>query len=135
MIKRVLVLGDERKGSLHSRIEELCRWLSGRGVEHEVELDRESSLEQREADLVVVFGGDGSLLAAGRRMGHNQMPTLGINLGRLGFLTAFRDADVIEGVELALAGSLHEEPVLMLACEVERPDGTRGEPVLCLNDA
>ena len=47
------------------------------------------------ADLVIVLGGDGSILRAARWMGYAQVPVLGINLGRLGFLadTAPRQAE------------------------------------------
>ena len=41
-----------------------------------------------EFDLVVVFGGDGSVLRSARKMGANQKPVLGVNLGKLGFLAA-----------------------------------------------
>ena len=133
-MKRVLVLGDERKGGVRPIVEELRGWLAERECEVEVELDREASLEDRGADLVVVLGGDGSLLAAARRMGVNQMPTLGINLGRLGFLTAFGGDHRFEAVQKAIDGELVEERRLMLHCRVERKDGSMSDGVLCLND-
>lgn len=97
-------------------------------------MDRDTSLEDRKAELVVVFGGDGSMLAAARRMGTNQVPTLGINFGRLGFLTAFGADRAFDGVEAALLGKLVEEPRLMLECSVSRADGAPATSVLCLND-
>lgn len=130
----VLVLGDERKGGSRAVVAEFARWLGDRVDQVDVVMDRESSLESVEADLVMVFGGDGSLLAAARRMGHNQMPTLGINLGRLGFLTAFSEARAREAAEAYLQGELREEERLLLECHVETADGSATEPVLCLND-
>jgi NAD kinase len=128
---RVLLLGDERKGGTRARVQEFARWLQQRGCEVDVVLDRDSSLASRTSDLVIV---DGSLLGAARRMGDNQMPTLGINLGRLGFLTAFEVDRAKEAADLALAGRLREEPRLLLLGSVVDQKGVATEPVLCMND-
>jgi NAD+ kinase len=129
-----LVLGDERKGGTRSLVNGFAAWLQKRGCTAEVVVDRESSLADRRADFVVVFGGDGSLLGAARRMGHNQMPTIGVNRGRLGFLTAFEQDRAQEAVELALAGKLREESRLLLYGAVLGPDGVPVTTSLCMND-
>jgi NAD+ kinase len=135
-MKHVLLLGDERKGGSKSRVLAFAQWLQGRNCVVDVELDRETPLVDRRADLVVVFGGDGSLLGAARRMGRNQLPTLGINVGRLGFLTSYEVDRAQEAVELALAGRLREEPRLLLQGSVVDGSGhPLSEPVLCMNDA
>jgi NAD+ kinase len=134
-MRRVLLLGDERKGGTRRRVQKFAEWLSARDCEVDIVLDRESSLAHRHNDLVIVFGGDGSLLGAARRMGENQMPTLGINVGRLGFLTAFEFDHAAEAAELALAGRLCEEPRMLLRGSVVQPDGSQSEPVLLMNDA
>lgn len=134
-MRRVLLLGDERKGGTRRRVQQFADWLRTRGCEVAVELSRDSSLEDRRCDLVIVFGGDGSLLGAARRMGANQRPTLGINLGRLGFLTAFEHERAEEAAELALAGRLVEEPRMLLQGSVADVDGDETEPVLMMNDA
>jgi NAD+ kinase len=131
----VLVLGDERKGGSGALVADFARWLQGRGVQVEQMSDRDSSLQDHPAELVVVFGGDGSLLAAARRMGRNQRPTLGINVGRLGFLTAFEAEGAREATELALSGRLHEETRMLLwVSAVDASLCTQGPPVLCMND-
>lgn len=132
--KRLLLVGDERKGGSKALIQHYATWLTGRGCECEIVMDRESSLEDREADCVVVWGGDGSLLAAARRMGQHQLPTLGINRGRLGFLTSFEYEHTQQALDLLLAGELHEEPRLMFWCSMQGLDGSVNEPVLGLND-
>jgi NAD+ kinase len=131
---RVLVLGDERKGGSRSVVTGFAAWLQQRGCTVEVITDRESSLADKRADLVIVFGGDGSLLGAARRMGSNQIPTLGINRGRLGFLTAFEQDQAQEAAAAALAGRLHEEPRLLLHASVVDADGVRSAEVLGMND-
>jgi len=132
--KRLLLVGDERKGGSKALIQHHATWLTGRGCECEIVVDRESSLEDRDADCVVVWGGDGSLLAAARRMGQNQRPTLGINRGRLGFLTSFEYEHTQQALDMLLAGELHEEPRLMFWCSMQGLDGSITEPVLGLND-
>ncbi|GAB4155351.1 MAG: NAD(+)/NADH kinase [Planctomycetota bacterium] len=133
-MKRVLVLGDERKGGSRDLVEGFARLIGSLGIEVETVTDRDSSLEHSDADLVVVFGGDGSLLGATRRMGRNQRPVLGINLGHLGFLTAFEREDARKAVELALAGRLVEETRLLLFASVRDASGRESERILFMND-
>ncbi len=132
--KRLLLVGDERKGGSKALIQHHATWLTGRGCGVELVMDRESSLEERDADAVVVWGGDGSLLATARRMGQNQRPTLGINRGRLGFLTSFEYEHTQQALDMLLAGELHEEPRMMYWCSMVSLDGSTTEPVLGLND-
>ncbi len=131
---RILLVGDERKGGTKSIVQHHAAWLTGRGCEVEVVTDRDASLADKRADYVVVFGGDGSLLAAARRMGDNQMPTLGINRGRLGFLTAFENEQTQQALTMLLAGQLREEQRLMFWCSMVGLDGAESETVLGLND-
>ncbi|MFY9342793.1 MAG: NAD(+)/NADH kinase [Planctomycetota bacterium] len=132
--KRLLLVGDERKGGSKSLIQHHATWLTGRGCQVEIVMDRDVSLEDRDADCVVVFGGDGSLLGAARRMGQNQRPTLGINRGRLGFLTTFEYEHTQQALDMLLAGELVEAPRLMYWCSLQGLDGTKSAPVLGLND-
>jgi NAD+ kinase len=131
---RVLVVGDEKKGGTRALVQHHAAWLAARGCHAEVVTDRDSSLAERGADAVVVFGGDGSLLATARRLGAHQVPTLGINRGRLGFLTSFEIEQAEAALTALLAGQLHEEQRLMFWCEARGPDGSQFGPVLGLND-
>ncbi len=58
------------------------------------------------SDLVVVLGGDGSMLRAAALVADHDTPVLGINLGRLGFLTPFDPAEASGALDAALAGEL-----------------------------
>lgn len=131
--QHVLVVGDERKGGTREVVAEQVAWLESR-ARVTIVLDRDAPLHTEDVDLVVVLGGDGSILSAVRRMGEEQRPTLGINLGRLGFLTAFAASEARHGIELALAGKLHREDRVLLTCRVERADGSVTPSFLALND-
>ncbi len=132
-VRRVLLVGDARKGGSEELVAHHAAWLGRHGVETDVTTDREEPLHDRAADAVVVWGGDGSLLSAARRMGDRQRPTLGINRGRLGFLTAFEDEQSEQALSLLLAGKLVEEPRLMFCCKIDDGDGPAVD-VLGLND-
>ncbi len=83
-----------------------------------VDLEGKADLSRVEADLLLVLGGDGSLLGAARRMGTRQIPTLGINLGRLGFLSSFRQEDMERALDRAVRGELKTELRLMIHCSL-----------------
>ena len=71
-------------------------------------------------DLVVVLGGDGTLLGAGRKVGHYGLPILGINLGGLGFLTEIPVEMLYQDMEKVISGEISIEPRLMLQARVLR---------------
>ena len=89
-----------------------------------MDLEARVDLSGLEADLLLVFGGDGSLLGAARRMGAKQIATLGINLGRLGFLSSFREKDLENALGRAVEGKLKTELRLMIQCSLVKK-GTR----------
>jgi NAD+ kinase len=87
-------------------------------------------------DLVIVIGGDGTLLDAGRNVCDSDTPLLGINLGRLGFMVDVLPAEMLETLDEVLRGEYVREPRLMLSASVEHEDaglGTCG-PMYALND-
>ena len=77
-----------------------------------------------DVDLVVVLGGDGSILRTARWMGYRQAPVLGVNLGRLGFLADFARDEVEEAFAEIAAGRFGLVEHLMLECEVLRGGAT-----------
>jgi NAD+ kinase len=85
-------------------------------------LDRTKVAEQ--ADLLVVLGGDGTLLSAARASVGNDVPIFAVNLGGLGFLTAIQVEDLYPQLELALHGALQTEQRLMLRAEIVRKGET-----------
>ena len=85
------------------------------------------------SDLVVVVGGDGSMLNAARVLVNHEVPVLGINRGRLGFLTDVRPDDIEEALGAVLDGRYHEESRFMLEFEASR-DGTLLPGGTALND-
>src|SRR5690606_27777767 len=109
-----------RKGGTEELVGRHAEWLRRHRIEVavEVRVDREPPLPVDDVDAVVVWGGDGSLLSTARRMGEQQRPTLGINRGRLGFLTAFEDEQSEHALSLLLEGRLVEQPRLMFECTV-----------------
>jgi NAD+ kinase len=88
----------------------------------------------RRARLVVAIGGDGTLLRATRLIAGHDVPLLGVNRGRLGFLTDVGAADMLERVDEVLAGSYVAEPRMMLRAELVRADVAVPQIGTALND-
>jgi NAD+ kinase len=86
-----------------------------------------------EADLVVAIGGDGTLLYAARLVARRGVPLIGINRGRLGFLTDVLPQDVLASVDAAIDGRCERDERSMLEARIVRADGT-GATALALND-
>ena len=129
------------------QIAELVRaleaWLVERGLE--VVLGRQDvnaagvpvtlgSEVAEKVDLMIVLGGDGTLLAVARAMDSRPVPILGVNLGTLGFLTEIAQEELFETLEEVLAGHYIVEPRMRLDVAVERAGEVVGS-YLALNDA
>lgn len=91
----------------------------------------------RRADLIVVLGGDGTLLGIARKVGKRETPILGINLGGLGFLTEASISEAKEALERVLDGDYETDRRITLEAEVCRCSGSDTRIVqrfLALND-
>lgn len=87
-----------------------------------------------EADVVIVLGGDGTILQAARQMGVHQSPVLGINCGRLGFLAALSPEDFLSVWPKVCSGDFRIVRHLMLTVQIVRGDEVIAEQ-LALNEA
>jgi len=77
-----------------------------------------------EADLVIAIGGDGTLLYAARLVAHRGVPLIGINRGRLGFLTDVLPQDMLASVDAALEGRCERDERALLEARLLRANGT-----------
>jgi len=85
------------------------------------------------ADVVIVIGGDGTMLNAGRRLAGNDVPLVGINQGRLGFMTDIARADMLACVDRLLAGEFSADRRMLLEAQVWR-GGRQIFQTFALND-
>jgi NAD+ kinase len=86
----------------------------------------------KRVDLLVAIGGDGNMLRAARRAAAHGVPLLGVNRGRLGFLTDISPEHMLEAIDAILAGDYHAEDRQML--EATLSHGKRSETLYALND-
>jgi NAD+ kinase len=86
-----------------------------------------------QADLVIAIGGDGTLLYAARLVAHRGVPLIGINRGRLGFLTDVLPRDMLASVDAAIEGRCERDERALLEARLFKADG-RETRALALND-
>jgi NAD+ kinase len=109
------------------------RFLRAKGVD----VLRDEEAVGRDADLVVVLGGDGTLIHAAHLLAGRPAPILGINMGSLGFMTEVPQSEMYPALEAVLAGKSTVSPRMKLRIHLHR-GGTSGTPELdaeVLNDA
>jgi NAD+ kinase len=122
---------------------ELAQWLKQRDIKligkprQEEEICPVEAVEaeefQEKADMIVVLGGDGTMISTARLLGEREIPVLGINYGSLGYLTEFRIEEMFAALERILAGNYEIDRRVMLEVELHR-DGEILETGRVLND-
>ena len=143
--KTIGIISRPRRSNLAEVIPGLLRWLAERGVTPLYDPETASSLKDgvlgttrhkiaEESDLLLVLGGDGTLLAAAREAAARAVPLLPINMGSLGFLTSFTVDELYPALENVLAGrATINERVLLLVERVNAGQVVSQQRVL--NDA
>lgn len=131
--KRFLVLGNGDKPNVPAEADAICqRLIAGGGEVEHLELTGEISLEGHRSDLALVLGGDGAILRAAHQLGRNQVPVLGINLGRLGFLAELSPDECHDVLKSVMAGDYQVSKHVMLECRVEQAGSI--DSMLVLNE-
>jgi len=118
-LPKVVVFGDPAKGDVSTAIEEFAGFSKGK-VETIASfgIERCTAEVLRDADFAVVFGGDGTIISAARQLSECNVPMIGVNLGKLGFLAEFSVEELKEFFERILRGEAVIEKRMMLKCGV-----------------
>ncbi len=127
MVKKIAMVVKAADQAMRT-FRELERWLGDRGIEVEVhgnvyeteEWSNGCSGFSTDIDVVVVLGGDGTLLSAARHIALRRIPILGVNLGRMGFITEIGVEGLYPMMESVLAGDYVCEERMMLRGSVRR---------------
>ncbi|HKZ01881.1 MAG TPA: NAD(+)/NADH kinase [Pyrinomonadaceae bacterium] len=137
-IKRIGIVLKPHQPDALKTICDLINWLAERGltmvgtpelererIEHETGCAVESVEADQIAasvDLMMVLGGDGTMIATARMVGDTEVPVLGVNYGGLGYLAEFRVEEIFTALESILAGKYRLDKRVMLAVELLRGD-------------
>jgi len=125
--RRIALIGKPRSAESESSLQQLREFLRKRGCEVLPEGDTK-------ADLAIVIGGDGTMLAAARDLVRHHVPLVGINMGRLGFMTDIGHQDMQSGVGAILDGKYAIEERSLLDAEITRA-GKSMLRTIALNEA
>ena len=124
---RIALIGKPRGADVAASLRELREFLEKRGCEVLAE-------NHGEADLAIVVGGDGAMLAAARELVRHHVPLVGINRGRVGFMTDIGYQDMHAGIGAILDGEGTVEERTLLDAEILR-NGAAVLRTLALNEA
>ncbi|HVY61771.1 MAG TPA: NAD(+)/NADH kinase [Planctomycetota bacterium] len=131
-VRRALVVSSRFKPEAHELARDLAARLERRGIEARLDVqgDRDLDGDAGGATLALAVGGDGTILNFARRLRGAAVPTVGINIGKLGFLAEFTAEEAVAYIEGGPA-PFTLLPRLMLECRISGREGC----LLALNDA
>lgn len=125
---RVFVYDNKEKDVGGLYLQKLCVLLSNNNIEYKILCD-DDLLNNDSADAIFSIGGDGTILWLVEFANRNEIPIVGINVGKLGFLSEFERSEMEEAVELISNGKLKRDERITLKIEYN------GNTYYSLNDA
>jgi NAD+ kinase len=135
-IQRVGVIGNSEKAAGFGAVSQAARLISGAGrklysdpvtarlAKLKATLCPDAALLAREVDLLLVFGGDGTILRVARQIAGSRTPLLGINIGSLGFLTAVPSEQLPQALDQVWKGEFRFEARALLEVSARCNDRT-----------
>ena len=125
-LTRLVIFGDPKKGHVSEVLVEFADFVKGKA-----EIIASCGIEQcttdslKESDYAIVFGGDGSIISAARQLSQTNVPVIGVNLGKLGFLAEFSVDELTKYFDQIIAGNANIEKRMMLGCQILRNNSER----------
>jgi NAD+ kinase len=122
---RIAILGNGGKRAVEIQAKRLVGAIASRQdfAVAEFDLSEDSDLAGLKADLALVLGGDGTVLHTARRMRDVPIPVLGINVGRLGFLTEYTPETFLQRLDILASRHYTVENLMTLSCTLAPKDG------------
>ena len=132
-IKRVGIISKPKKVEVREIVPALLEWLRERSIEAFIDGETGAIMETKEhsltrnempgeVDLLIVLGGDGTLLATARALNRLPVPILAVNLGGLGFLTEITREELYPTLEMVVAGTHQTDRRVQIEGELVRTD-------------
>lgn len=124
-VQRVAVIGSPDKPAAREALERAARWSASRAtvVFSEITYDSQKALAAH-PDLLIVLGGDGTLITAVHGLGERQLPIVGVNLGKLGYLSDFTIEELEQEGDFLFSGQLPITRRVMMDVALEPVDGS-----------
>jgi len=120
-LPKLVIFGDPAKGPVAEAIEESTRFLRDKArIVASCYIEKCTIDVLRNSDFAVVFGGDGSIISAARDLSQANVPVIGVNLGKLGFLAEFSVSELLVLFDNIVSGKAPIERRMLLGCSVSR---------------
>ena len=118
-LKKLVIFGDPQKGEVSEVIAEFVKFVKGKAeITDNCNIEECTTEVLEESDFAVVFGGDGSIISAARNLSMCNVPVIGVNLGKLGFLAEFSVDELKNHFDDIVSGKAPIESRMMLDCTV-----------------
>lgn len=115
---RLFIVANTEKPHVRPALDELLPWIKQHAEVVGMDTDQKVDLRTVDADVILALGGDGTLLSAARRLHGKQIPLMGVNFGRLGYLASFPPDRFQEHFRELIAGKLPTSSRLMLEASI-----------------
>ena len=128
---RVYILANPNKDNASDTLADLREWISGRADLVGAELTHDyTAIARAHPDRIIVLGGDGTMLGVARALGPHQVPMIGVNLGKLGYLAEFSVEELKETFDQVVTNEALICQRMMLEVLLDEPQAA----LLALND-